>query len=165
MVEKYMDKTFDDLLQEEVFDPLGAIDCGVGPATLDQSLPPAQPWSHFAGPWGVYNIPVLPDNNTNMPSALSRDESFLSKESWAVLQTPVHSFGGDTKYAPGFVVDNSNPFVAVLYHPGSSGKEFAECAVIPEANVGMVFAANTNLQEGMRQTVGSNKIIEYVFNP
>jgi len=185
MVEKYMDKTFDDLLQEEVFDPLGATDCGVGPATLDQSLPPAQPWSHFAGPWGVYNIPVLPDNNTNMPSALSpddgihcsmdswknilsahlsRDESFLSKESWAVLQTPVHSFGGDTKYAPGFVVDNSNPFVAVLYHPGSSGKEFAECAVIPEANVGMVFAANTNLQEGMRQTVGSNKIIEYVFN-
>jgi len=185
MIEKYMDKTFDDLLKEEVFGPLGATDCGVGPATLDQSLPPAQPWSHFAGPWGVYNIPVLPGNNTNMPSALSpddgihcsmdswknilsahlsRDESFLSKENWAVLQTPVHSFGGDTKYAPGFVVDNSNPFFAVLYHPGSSGKEFAECIVVPEGNVGMVFAANTNLQEGMRQTVGFNKIIEYVSN-
>jgi len=185
MIEKYMNKTFDNLLQEEVFDPLGAPDCGVGPTTLDPSLPPAQPWSHFAGPWGVYNIPVLPGNNTNMPSALSpddgihcsmdswknilsahlsRDESFLSKESWAVLQTPAHDFGGETKYAPGFIVDDSNPFVTLLYHPGSSDKEFAECLVIPEANVGMVFAANTNLQEGMRQTVGSNKILEYVFN-
>merc|ERR1712058_82604 len=57
-----------------VFDPLNAPDCGVGPPTLDQSLPPQQPWSHFSGPWGVYDIPVTPGDRSNMPSSVTPDD-------------------------------------------------------------------------------------------
>merc|ERR1739838_1176013 len=69
MLEMFTGKTFDAMLEEEVFGPLGASECGLGPTTLDQSLPPSQTWSHFSGPWGVYNIPILP-GNSNMQGGM-----------------------------------------------------------------------------------------------
>merc|ERR1712179_274139 len=183
MLEKFTGNTFDDLLAEYVFDPLGAPDCGVGPTTLDQSLPPVQPWSHFSGPWGVYNIPVVPGDQSDMPSSIAPDdglhcsleswknvmsahltkpETFLTEESWSVLQTAGVYLYESIHYAPGFVVDSSNPFVTTLYHPGGDQKTWSQVYIIPEANVGMVVAANQNLQEGMRQQVGAVKIMEYV---
>merc|ERR1711970_1246621 len=107
MLEKFTGKPFTEMLAEEVFVPLAAHDCGVGPTTLDQSLPPAQPWGHFSGPWGYFNIPVLPGNQSNMPSSmapdvgihcsldswknilsahLDRNETFLTQKSWSILQ-------------------------------------------------------------------------------
>merc|ERR1712123_240540 len=182
MLEKFTGKSFDVLLDEEVFGPLGAPDCGVGPTTLDQSLPPKQPWSHFAGPWGVYNIPVLPGNQTNMPSSLSPDdglhcsleswknilsahcaknETFLTEESWSILQDAgdtLHEHGNDFNYAPGFYVNDDGS----LYHVGNDQKDWSLSFVVPEANVGIVVAANSNMQEGMRQMVGLNKVLEFV---
>jgi len=182
MLEKFTGKSFDVLLDEEVFGPLGAPDCGVGPTTLDQSLPPKQPWSHFAGPWGVYNIPVLPGNQTNMPSSLSPDdglhcsleswknllsahcaknETFLTEESWSVLQDAgdtLHEHGNDFNYAPGFYVNDDG----TLYHVGNDQKDWSLSFVVPEANVGIVVAANSNMQEGMRQMVGLYKVLEFV---
>lgn len=183
MLEKFTGKSFDVLLNEQVFGPLNAPDCGLGPNTLDQSLPPQQPWSHFSGPWGVYDIPVLPGNQSNMPSSmtpddgihcsmeswknvlsahLAKNESFLTEKSWSILQDPGVNLYDSFDYAPGFIVDASNPFVTVLQHPGGDQKDYAQCFVIPGANVGIVVAANQNLQEGMRQMVGFNKILEFV---
>jgi len=183
MLEKFTGKSFDVLLDEQVFGPLGAPDCGVGPTTLDQSLPPKQPWSHFTGPWGVYNIPILPGNQTNMPSSMSPDdglhcsleswknilsahcaknETFLTEKNWSILQDAGVNLYDSFDYAPGFVVANDNPFVTTLYHPGGDQKDWAQSFVIPEANVGFVVAANSNMQDGMRQKVGLDKIIAYV---
>jgi len=183
MLEKFTGKSFDVLLNEEVFVPLNAPDCGLGPTTLDQSLPPLQPWSHFSGPWGVYDIPVVPGNQSNMPSSmtpddgihcsmeswknvlsahLAKDESFLTEESWSILQTAGVNLYDTFDYAPGFIVDASNPFVTVLLHPGGDQKDYAYCIVVPGANVGIVAAANQNLQGGMRQQVGFDKILEFV---
>jgi len=182
MIEKFTGKSFDVLLAEEVFGPLSAPDCGVGPTTLDQSLPPAQPWSHFSGPWGVYNIPVLPGDQSNMPSSmapdvgihcslnswknvlaahLARNESFLTEKSWSVLQDAGVRLYDDFDYAPGFVVE-SNPFITSLQHPGGDLKEYSQVFLIPDHNVGFVIAANQNLQEGMRQMVGMHKIRKYL---
>jgi len=183
MLEKFTGKSFDVLLNEQVFGPLNAPDCGLGPNTLDQSLPPLQPWSHFSGPWGVYDIPVLPGNQSNMPSSMSPDdgihcsmeswknvlsahlaknETFLTEKSWSILQDPGVNLYDRFDYAPGFIVDTSNPFLNVLQHPGGDQKDYAQCIVVPGANVGIVVAANQNLQEGMRQQVGFDKILEFV---
>jgi len=184
MVEKVTKKTFEVLLEQEVFGPLGITDCGVGPNTLDQSLPPSQPWSHFSGPWGVYNIPLLPGNQTNMPSSLApdngihcsmgawktfltahitRNESYLSQDTWELLVTPLNDFGGFIQYAPGFIVEDSNPVAGkILYHPSTDPKYFAECILLPSADIGIVFAVNSNMQEGMRQMVGMQNIIQWV---
>jgi len=183
MLEKFTGKSYSSLLSEYVFDPLNAPDCGVGPPTLDQSLPPQQPWSHFSGPWGVYDIPVTPGDKSNMPSSVTPDDglhcsldswknvmsahltkpdNFLSDASWSVLQTAGVVLYDRFKYAPGFVVDDGNPFVTTLFHPGGDGKDWSSVYIIPEAGVGMVVAANQNLQDGMRQKVGADKVMEYV---
>merc|ERR1712123_266992 len=177
MLEMFTGKTFDAMLEEEEF--------GLGPTTLDQSLPPSQPWSHFSGPWGVYNIPILPGNQTNMPSVMAPDvgihcsmeswknflsaqvtknESYLSKENWDILQTPQINIGGRVQYAPGFVVEDNNPFSGpILSHPSVvSDKGYAQCIIAPAADIGIVMAVNSNMQGGMRQMVGMNKILEYV---
>ena len=186
MLEMVTGKTFDAMLEEEVFGPLGASECGLGPTTLDQSLPPSQPWSHFSGPWGVYNIPILPGNQTNMPSVMApdvgihcsmeswknilsahgtRNETYLSKENWDVLQTEQIKLGGEVPYAPGFLFsDDTNLFSGpILYHPSyPSDKGYALCLIVPDMDIGIVMAVNSNMQEGMRQMVGMNKILEYV---
>jgi len=185
MLEKVTGKTFDDLLVEEVFGPLGAPDCGLGPTTLDQSLPPVQPWSHFSGPWGVYNLPVLPGNQTNMPSSiapdvglhcsmdswknvisahLGRNETYLSLASWDLLQTAQIALGGEVPYSPGFIVPDVEPETGkFLYHPGVDGKDYAACYLALKYNVGIVLAVNSNIQEGMRQEVGMNKILDHTW--
>merc|ERR1712203_924765 len=48
MLEYILHENFDSLLKHYVFDPLDMVSCGVGPTTLDPSLPPVEPWSHFA---------------------------------------------------------------------------------------------------------------------
>jgi len=186
MLEKLTGKPFEVLLDEEVFGPLGITDCGVGPNTLDPSLPPSQPWSHFSGPWGVYNIPLVPGNQTGMPSSMApdtgihcsmnawqtflsahitRDESYLSQDTWELLVTPRQDFGSDIAYAPGFLVESSNPFLGkTLYHPSTDSKYFAEFFLKPGSDFGIVLAVNSNMQGGMRQMVGMEKILKFVEN-
>ena len=38
--------------------------------TISLKLNTVEPWSHFAGPWGVYNLPITPSSKS--------DFSFLS---------------------------------------------------------------------------------------
>jgi len=188
MLEKITGKPFEVMLEEEVFGPLGISNCGVGPTTLDPSLPPSQPWSHFSGPWGVYNIPLSPGNQTNMPSSMApdtglhcsldswkiflssyitRDQSFLSQDTWELLVTPHNKIGGYLDYAMGFFVDHSNPIAgSILWQPSSSdaysNKYYAELIVLPQADIGIVFGLNTGMKEGMRQKVGMTKILRFV---
>merc|ERR1719334_748698 len=186
MLEQFITLPFEVLLRSYIFEPLDAPNCGIGPNTLDSGLPPKQPWSHFAGPWGIYTIPVVPGNQTNMPSAIApddgihcsmdswknilsahliKDESFLSAESWDILQTPGAYLYDSISYAPGFIVEKGNPFEpTLLYHPGGEQKDYAIVYLVPSQNVGLVAAANSYLQDGMRQKVGFDRVLEFVGN-
>merc|ERR1712002_1161358 len=186
MLEKVTKKTFEVLLEQEVFGPLGITDCGVGPNTLDQSLPPSQPWSHFSGPWGVYNIPIPPSNQTDRPSSMApdcglhcsmeswkiflsayitKDQSYLTQETWELLVTPHSKIGGYLDYTMGFFVDQSNPIAGnILWQPTGNQptKSYGECILLIEADIGIVFALNTSMKDGMRQKVGVTKILRSV---
>ena len=183
LLEAVTDKTFDALLIEEVFEPLGALGCGVGPNTLDNTLPPSQPWNHFSGPWGKYNIPIHPGNKSSMPSSmapdfgihcsmdswkiilasyLAKNESFLSPESWKTLFDPAYNTLG-AEYmaiAPGIVILYER--LAVMSK--DDGKSYALVELFPGTGTAIILAANSNMQEGMRQFAGMMKIICYTEN-
>jgi len=130
MLEKFTGRTFDNLIQEEVFRPLKADNCGLGPSTTDNTNPPSQPWTHQSGPWGIYYIPILPGKQSAGPSCLAPDfgihcsmdswknilsayatknETFLSSENWKMLLDPAWIIAndtgeGDVGVGPGFIL-------------------------------------------------------------
>ena len=56
MLEQATGRTFEQLMTEELFTPLGMEGCGFGPTTTDPSLPPVQPWGHISDQVGIWNI-------------------------------------------------------------------------------------------------------------
>jgi len=188
-LEHVLNDNFDNLLKKYVFDPLGMAGCGVGPTTLDPSLPPVEPWSHFAGPWGVYNLPITPSSKAAPPSAmapdsglvcpldaiktfltahLTRDESFLTAENWDLLHSQQGylqgQYGRGIPYAPGFMIlgQEGDRDVTQLYHEGSDGKSYSIVYINLDLNVGIVAFANTPIQGGMIQEVGWQRIVDYM---
>ena len=47
MLELASGRTFEQLMMEELFSPLGMEGCGFGPTTTNPSLPPTQPWGSY----------------------------------------------------------------------------------------------------------------------
>jgi len=188
MLEYVLQDNFDNLLSHYVFEPLDMVGCAVGPTTLDPSLPPVEPWSHFAGPWGVYNLPITPSSKAAPPSSiapdaglvcpldatknflmahLARSDSFLSAESWDLLHSKQGElstgYGRMQPYAPGFkIIEQTDGKVAQLYHEGSDGKSYSIVYINLDGNVGIIATANTPIQPGMIQEVGWTRIINYM---
>jgi len=186
MLEYVLNDNFDNLLSYYVFEPLDMVGCAVGPTTLDPSLPPVEPWSHFAGPWGVYNLPITPSSKAAPPSAiapdaglvcpldaiknflvahLARSDSFLSAESWDLLHSKQSTLCGDYScpYAPGFkIIPQEDRKIVQLYHDGTDGKSYTLVYINLEGNVGLIQAGNTPIEGGMVQEVGWSRIVEYM---
>lgn len=187
MLEYVLHDNFDNLLSYYVFEPLDMVGCAVGPTTLDPSLPPVEPWSHFAGPWGVYNIPITPSSKAAPPSAfapdaglvcpldatknflvahLARSDSFLSAESWDILhskQGELNTGYGRQPYAPGFyIIEQEDGKIAQLYHDGTDGKSYSLVYINLDLNVGLIQVGNTPIEGGMVQEVGWSRIVEYM---
>ena len=182
LIETVTNSSFRSLLAQEVLVPLDMQGCGVGPPTLDSSLPPVQPWGHFAGPWGYYNIPspgprgagpsaTAPDQGLHcsldslknfLTAHLQRPESFLSAENWQLLQTAQSKvkigYGRYADYAPGFFVADS-----LRYEYGGDGTSSAQIVMDLEQGFGLVIACNTPIEGGMRQEVGWTAIRNYMW--
>jgi len=188
MLEYVLHDDFDNLLSRYVFEPLDMVGCTVGPTTLDPSLPPVEPWSHFAGPWGVYNLPITPSSKAAPPSAiapdaglvcpldaiknflvahLARSDSFLSAESWDLLHSKQGElntgYGRNQPYAPGFkIIEQEDGKIAQLYHDGTDGKSYSLVYINLQGNVGIIQVGNTPIEGGMVQEVGWSRIVEYM---
>jgi len=182
MLELATNKTYEQLMMEELFIPLGMEGCGFGPTTTDPSLPPAQPWGHLGDQWAVQIAPVTPGPYANVASPmipdgglhcnldswknyltthLTMDEDFLPKDQWEHIHTPITSHF----YGFGWFIDGSNPMIGtVLQHGGTDGHNFAQCWLIPKLGVGFNVGLNNGgvMQDGSLQEVGFGKTLEWV---
>jgi len=182
MLELATNKTFEQLMMEELFIPLGMDGCGFGPTTVDDSLPPVQPWGHLADNWAINIEPVKPGPYANVASPMipdgglhcnldswknyliahiTSDEDFLPKDQWDHIHTPVTS----GFYGFGWFIDRSNPEIGtVLQHGGTDGHNFAQCYILPKFQIGVNIGVNNagNMADGTIQGEGFNKVLGWV---
>lgn len=152
MLEKLTGKTWETLIQSEVFAPLGVRRAGQGtPGTrglLDQPLghtvkdgkrepdPAGTPGSDnpaAIGPSGRVHMP-LADMLRYLEAHRDRPGRFLGTQSWDKLHTP--PFGGN--YALGWMVRKDGS----LWHNGSNTMWYGEALVDPKAGVVCAACAN-----------------------
>eukprot|EP00091_Calanus_sinicus_P006324 TRINITY_DN1693_c0_g1_i1.p1 TRINITY_DN1693_c0_g1~~TRINITY_DN1693_c0_g1_i1.p1 ORF type:complete len:409 (-),score=108.34 TRINITY_DN1693_c0_g1_i1:96-1322(-) len=182
MLELATGKTYEQLMMEELFEPLGMDGCGFGPTTTDPSLPPVQPWGHLGDQWGV-NIaavtpgpyanvasPMIPDGglhcnldswNNYLAMHLREDEDFLPKDIWEYIHNPITQ----NFYGFGWMFDSSNPLTGkTLNHGGTDGHNFAQCFLIPRFGVGINIGLNQAgvMSQGSLQGAGFGKVLEWV---
>merc|ERR1711970_613196 len=182
MLELATNKTFEQLMMEELFIPLGMDGCGFGPTTVDDSLPPVQPWGHLADNWAI-NIepvnpgpyanvasPMIPDGGlhcnldswkTYLAAHLRQDEDFLPSDIWEYIHTPITA----GFYGFGWMIDSSNPQIGkTLSHGGTDGHNFAQTYLIPRLGVGINMGMNNAgvMTQGSIQGTGFGKVLGWV---
>lgn len=148
MAEQVTGKSWERLMQEQLFAPLRLASAGFGPPGSAGRLD--QPEGHIVSPQGKCT-PTRLDNPAALgPAGLvhmamidllryldahrTRPQRFLRKATWDKLHTP--PFGGN--YALGWSVSPSGS----LWHNGSNGSWYAEVAVDQKAGTVAAFAAN-----------------------
>lgn len=159
VLETLTDKTWETLLQIEVFDPLGMTSCGFGPTATGSD--PDGVWAHAAGEEGAY-VPVSIDNPPFLGPAGTVHCSLADWGKFAAAQfdrstdalvsertlrrlhepTPVPD-GRGKGYALGWLVsDFEHGQGVVLTHDGSNTVNYASIAVIPELQLAVMAACN-----------------------
>jgi len=182
MLEVATNKTFEQLMTEELYEPLGMTGCGFGPTTTTTDQPPSQPWGHLGDSWAAHVVPVPPSPYANVASAmipdgglhcnldswqrylaahLSQDEDFLPKDMWDYIHTPITQ----DFYGFGWMIDNRNDDIGtVLTHGGTDGHNFANCYLLPRFGVGINMGTNNGGGLGRtRQSAGFGKIVTWIF--
>jgi len=182
MLEMATNKTYEQLMMEELFMPLGMEECGFGPTTTDPSLPPTQPWGHLSDQWGIQIAPVTPGPYANVASPmipdgglhcsldswkkylqahLTMDEDFLAKDQWDYIHTPITQ----NYYGFGWMIDNSNPLIGTTWsHGGTDGHNFAQCYLIPRFGIGLQMGMNNAgvMTQGSIQGTGFGEVFGWV---
>ncbi len=165
MLEQKFGATWESLIADRVFTPLGMRDVGFGapgtPGALDQPVghshgllrarvphPPGSPTTDnpaVLGPAGRVHA------NFDAVAAYllahaRRDENFLSAESWAVLHNP--PFGGE--YAMGLIQRADG----TLWHNGSNTIWYAEVLIDPARQIVAMAAVNDGRLDAVTGPVG-----------
>jgi len=152
-LEQRTGKSWEELLTDEVFEPLGMDSCGFGNAAVDPDEPD-QPWPHLSD-----GTPVAPGRGDDNPPALgpagtvhcslidwgrfvsvhvAEDADYLPAEQWEHLHTPAVD-----DYAMGWgVYERSWADGTVYTHTGSNTMNYAVVWAAPE--LGSAYLAVTN---------------------
>ncbi|MCP4805118.1 MAG: beta-lactamase family protein [Proteobacteria bacterium] len=152
-LEARMGASWEELVTQHVFEPLGMASCGFGNAAEDADVPD-QPWPHLSD-----GTPVSPGRGDDNPEALgpagtvhcslvdwsrftalhaARDESFLPAEQWEHLHTPAVD-----NYAMGWIVAERDwAGGEVLVHDGTNTMNYAVTWVAPQIDT--TYMAVTN---------------------
>jgi len=180
MLEIATGKTFEQLTKELLFDPLGMEGCGFGPTTTDASLPPVAPWGHLSDVLAYKRLPVEPSNWSNIASPmvpdggikctlaswqkylvahLTNDETFLPKEQWEYIHTPL--VGG--YYGYGWFIDTSQAAIGkILTHGGTDGHNFANNVLVPRFGFGLNIGLNDPNTQGSRSGMAYSELIAWM---
>lgn len=158
VAESVSGRRWDVLLREELFDPLGIKDWGLGSPGIDD--PDRQPWGHFRinGSWR----PVKPGPGADFPLFLGPAGIFhVSLPDWARF-IQAHLLGGKSgllhpstfrelhrpelnKYSAGWIVSRELEMVkntTVWWHIGYNSRNFAAAAVFPDWNQAVLIVTN-----------------------
>lgn len=183
MLENATDKTWEDLLQSMLFDPLGMSTAGFGaPASLGKE---DQPWGHSTGLF-KHTAPVPPGPAADNPLAISPagavhcslgdlakytafhmagergDSELLKADSFKRLHTVV---GENSDYALGWIV-LARPWAGgpALMHNGSNTMFYVVVWMAPEKNCAVIVAANVGINAAFAgcDEVAGNMINQYL---
>jgi len=178
MLEMVTGKSYEDLVQQEVFTMLGMEGCGFGPNTLDPSLPPLQPWNHLSGPFGIYNLPITPSNQASSSSALTpsngincdiesfrklitvhlkQDEDYLPMDLWNELHK--EQAGGDERFAFGMKLIDGGDLGEIGYaitqvNTQNACSSYADFYIFFDYDMAVTIRINTYIVSGMRPYAG-----------
>ena len=159
MAEKVTGKSWEDLMREKIFGPLGMTTAGFGaPGTRAKN---DQPRGHKAdgspvepgpgadnpvaiGPAGIAHCSVgdwAKFAAANLPSAKKR---LVKPETLEKLHTPVPPGAGEPKYAMGWIVADNQPWAGgpALTHAGSNTMWMAVAWLAPTKDFAVVIACN-----------------------
>jgi CubicO group peptidase (beta-lactamase class C family) len=182
-IENLLDRPWEDVLRERLFQPLGMASAGFGaPASVGKV---DQPWGHKAGPDGILE-PVAPGLQADNPAAIgpggtvhcsigdlaryaawqlrgARGEGrLLHPETFERLHTP---FASDSEYAFGWVA-TQRPWGGgtVLTHAGSNTMFYAVIWIAPEKDFAVVVCTNAggDIAEKATDTAAAALIHEYL---
>lgn len=165
MMEQATGKTWEELMRQQVFEPLGMHSAGFGPPSADNANheQAQQPWGHrtlrdglsAVKPWtrGADNPPVhWPAGGIHVTLAdwakfaaaqlkgeRGQETTFLTTESWKVL----HEDAYHQDYALGWVT-GTRPWAAgqILTHSGSNGMWMAVIWLAPKRDLAIMAATN-----------------------
>jgi len=192
VIESITGMSWEQMVQDEVFTPLGMEGCGFGPNTLDPSLPPKQPWSHLAGAFGIYHLPITPGPQSESPSVflpsngincdmesfgkvmvayLKQSEDYLNPGTWATITNAIDF---DVVGAGMMIVDAGEGIGKLgLVETGISHKNsnlnYGSLYILFDLGFALVQRANQPSVPGMRANAGMEylrtKMFEEVYNP
>jgi CubicO group peptidase (beta-lactamase class C family) len=159
MAEKITAKSWEDLMREKVFRPLGMTTAGFGPPGTRRKND--QPRGHKAdgspvepgpaadnpvaiGPAGIVHCSIgdwAKFIAANLPSAKTK---LVKPETLERLHTPAPPGPGEPKYAMGWMISDGQPWAggAALTHAGSNTMWYAVAWLAPEKDFAVVIACN-----------------------
>lgn len=165
MAEQVCGKSWEEIIREELFDPLAMSTAGFGPPNTPDQVD--QPWGHVPktpstdgdgkfrplqsdnaaalGPAGTVHCSVedwCKFLNLHLHPEVRPD--LLAVEKIQRLHTPdPHDATSDRRYAGGWIVDDKNPTGATtLAHSGSNKMWIATVRLVPSRGIGLVAAVN-----------------------
>jgi CubicO group peptidase (beta-lactamase class C family) len=156
MAETVTGASWESLIQEKLFHPLGMSQVGFGiPGTIDQT---DQPWGHHSTFLGLGPLkPIQADNASSLGPAgtvhaslhdwakfialhLNAEQKVLPPEIW----TQLHTTPADADYALGWaVVERPWSGGEALTHSGSNTVNFCVCWLAPKKDFGVIVVTNT----------------------
>ncbi|KAK0712038.1 beta-lactamase/transpeptidase-like protein [Lasiosphaeris hirsuta] len=168
----YQDGGWERFIREQLWNPLGMKDCGLGPVPQETPESITNPWPHLPG--NPDPVPVPPD--TDLPSVmgpagtahctigsyakflslhldaiLGRETSFLPPSAFHVLHTPYSTLAGSPLtggvgdiYTPGgwLLVPDDGVNGQYLLHDGTNSMNYAWALVVPGRNESYFIATN-----------------------
>jgi CubicO group peptidase (beta-lactamase class C family) len=164
MGEKVTGKSWEDLIQQELFDPLGMTSAGFGPPGTKGEVD--QPWGHL--PMGKVSVPAQTDNPPSLGPAgrvhctirdwakfislhlrgeRGEEKQYLSTETFARLHRPP----ADGDYAAGWmIVQRPWGGGTVLSHAGSNTMWYCVVWMAPKRNFAVLSATNIGGDEAAK---------------
>lgn len=171
ILEKVTGEPWEDLMQRELFAPLGMQDSGFGPPGVAGTR--AQPWGHAAngsswqafdpgrddadnalalGPAGTVHS-TLRDGAAYMAAHLAGAQGSDNLLKAATFRR-LHTAQPGTGYAGGWVVaGNGWAGRPSFWHNGSNGRWFAQVVISPERNAAVMVVTNGNSRDAVEEFV------------